>query len=64
VIFFQGGQDAVVLPEQTRSMVAALEARGVTVEYRLYPDERHGFRQAANLADVLECEYAFYRRLL
>ncbi len=64
VIFFQGGQDAVVLPEQTRSMVAALEARGVTVEYRLYPDERHGFRQAANLADALECEYAFYRRLL
>lgn len=54
VLFLQGGQDAVVLPEQTESMVAALQSRGVEVQYRLYPDERHGFRQAANLADALE----------
>ncbi|MCQ4310405.1 S9 family peptidase [Pseudomonas stutzeri] len=64
VIFFQGGQDAVVLPEQTESMVAALRERGVTVEYCLYPQERHGFRQAANLADALERECRFYQRLL
>ena len=48
VLFLQGGQDAVVLPEQTESMVEALQSRGVEVQYRLYPDERHGFRQAAN----------------
>ncbi len=64
VIFFQGGHDAVVLPEQTESMVAALRGRGVEVEYRLYPEERHGFRQAANLADALEHELGFYLRLL
>lgn len=64
VIFFQGGKDAVVLPAQTESMVAALERQGVAVEYRLYPQERHGFRQAANLADALEREYRFYQRLL
>lgn len=64
VIFLQGGQDAVVLPEQTESMVAALRSRGITVDYRLYPDERHGFRQAANLADALEREWRFYQRLL
>ena len=64
VIFFQGGKDAVVLPEQTESMVDALKRQGITVEYRLYPQERHGFRQAANLADALECEYRFYQRLL
>lgn len=64
VIFFQGGLDAVVLPQQTESMVAALQARGIAVEYRCYPDERHGFRQAAHLAEVLELEWAFYRRLL
>lgn len=64
VIFFQGGLDAVVLPEQTESMVAALRGQGEQVEYRLYPQERHGFRQAANLADALERECRFYRALL
>ena len=64
VLFLQGGQDAVVLPEQTESMVAALQRRGVEVQYRLYPDERHGFRQAANLADALERELRFYQGLL
>lgn len=64
VIFFQGGLDAVVLPEQTESMVAALREQGVVVEYRLYPEERHGFRQAHNLADALERECRFYQELL
>ncbi|HAQ74497.1 MAG TPA: hypothetical protein DCR66_11140, partial [Pseudomonas sp.] len=58
------GQDAVVLPEQTESMVAKLRAGGVEVAYRLYPQERHGFRDAVNLADALEREWRFYQRLL
>lgn len=64
VIFFQGGQDAVVLPAQTEQMVAALRLRGVPVEYHLYPQERHGFRQAKNLAHALEHEWRFYCNLL
>jgi len=64
LIFFQGGLDAVVVPQQTEAMVAALRARGVPVEYRRYAEERHGFRQAANLADALEREWQFYRRWL
>ena len=64
LIFFQGGLDAVVVPQQTEAMVAALRARGVPVEYRRYAEERHGFRQAANLADALEREWRFYRRWL
>lgn len=64
VIFFQGGLDAVVLPEQTESMVAALHEHGVKVEYRLYPEERHGFRQAHHLADALKRECGFYQGLL
>ena len=64
VIFFQGGLDAVVLPAQTEQMVAALRLRGVPVDYHLYPEERHGFRQAKNLAHALEHEWRFYRRLL
>ncbi|MBE7377156.1 alpha/beta hydrolase family protein [Pseudomonas lopnurensis] len=64
VIFFQGGQDTVVPPEQTEAMVAALRRRGVAVEYRRYPQERHGFREARNQADALEREWRFYQRLL
>ncbi|CAD5108845.1 hypothetical protein PSEWESI4_03137 [Pseudomonas carbonaria] len=63
-IFFQGGLDAVVVPQQTERMVAALRERGVPVEYRCYPDERHGFRQAAHIADALEREWRFYHALL
>ncbi|WP_372240147.1 alpha/beta hydrolase family protein [Pseudomonas sp. R-28-1W-6] len=64
LIFFQGGLDAVVVPAQTESMVAALRGNGLAVEYHLYPDERHGFRQATHLAEVLERELAFYGKLL
>lgn len=64
VIFFQGGRDPVVVPEQTESMVRALRAAGREVEYHLYPDEGHGFRQAAHLADALEKEWAFYTQWL
>ncbi|SDT31714.1 S9 family peptidase [Pseudomonas oryzae] len=64
LIFFQGGLDAVVVPEQTAAMVAALQGNGVPVDCHLYPDERHGFRQAAHLADALQREWEFYRRQL
>ncbi|NQD94169.1 S9 family peptidase, partial [Pseudomonas sp. CrR25] len=50
VIFFQGGQDAVVLPAQTEAMVEALRGRGLAVDFHLYPEEGHGFRQARNQA--------------
>ncbi len=63
VIFFQGALDAVVVPSQTESMVEALRKRGLPVEYYLFAEERHGFRQAANLAEALRAEHAFYLRL-
>lgn len=64
VIFFQGELDAVVVPQQTRDMVAALEHNGIPVEAHYYPDERHGFRRAANQAHALEREWTFYRRVM
>jgi len=64
VIFFQGELDAVVVPQQTRDMVAALEHNGIPVEAHYYPDERHGFRRAANQAHALEQEWEFYRRVM
>ncbi|MFJ4607476.1 S9 family peptidase [Pseudomonas atacamensis] len=64
VIFFQGELDAVVVPQQTRDMVTALEHNGIPVEAHYYPDERHGFRRAANQAHALEQEWTFYRRVM
>lgn len=63
VIFFQGGRDVVVVPAQTTDMVSALQAQGVRVDYHLYPEEGHGFRQAHNLAAVLRLELAFYQQI-
>ena len=64
VIFFQGELDAVVVPEQTRAMLKALQDNGIPAEAHFYPNERHGFRQAVNQADALEKEWAFYRRVI
>ncbi|MBX8565925.1 S9 family peptidase [Pseudomonas cichorii] len=61
VIFFQGELDAVVVPEQTRAMLKALQDNGIPAQAHFYPDERHGFRKAQNLADALEAEWQFYR---
>ncbi|MBN3852119.1 S9 family peptidase [Paraburkholderia sp. Ac-20340] len=64
VAFFQGELDAVVTPDQTRSMVSALQANGVATEAHYYADERHGFRKAVNQAHALQAEYAFYCGIL
>lgn len=64
VIFFQGELDAVVVPEQTRSMLKALQDKGIEAQGHFYPTERHGFRTAANLAHALEEEWKFYSRIL
>nr|WP_269750469.1 prolyl oligopeptidase family serine peptidase [Neptunomonas qingdaonensis] len=64
VIFFQGELDAVVVPEQTRAMVSALQQQQIPVEAHYYAQEGHGFRSAENLADALEKEYHFYQRII
>ena len=64
VIFFQGELDAVVVPAQTRDMLNALLKNGIAAEGHFYPEERHGFRKASNLAHALETEWAFYRRVM
>jgi len=62
VIFFQGGQDKVVVPEQTRIMVAAMEQAGRKPELHWFQNEGHGFLQQANQAAMLDALYSFYRR--
>ena len=64
VIFFQGGQDRVVPPEQSRQMHAALLATGVPTAYLEFPEEQHGFRRPENIVAALEAELAFFCRVL
>ncbi|MGH8162555.1 MAG: prolyl oligopeptidase family serine peptidase [Gammaproteobacteria bacterium] len=62
VIFFQGLDDPVVPPAQSREMARALAARGIAVALETFPGERHGFRRAETISRVLEAELAFYVR--
>lgn len=62
LIFFQGGQDRVVVPDQTRAMVRAMKAAGGAPELHWFEDEGHGFRQRRNQAGMLEWLHSFYRR--
>ncbi len=64
VIFFQGLEDKVVLPNQAERMVAALRHNEVAVAYVPFTGEQHGFRQAANIKRALEAELYFYGRVL
>ena len=61
VIFFQGLDDAVVPPDQTDHMAAALEVKGVAVEVHRFAGEGHGFRDGATLIQVLKASEAFFR---
>jgi len=63
VIFFQGMEDKVVLPGQAEAMVGALKAKGIAVAYVAFPEEGHGFRQAANVKAALEGELYFYGKI-
>ena len=60
VIFFQGLEDKIVLPNQAEMMVDALKEKGIPVAYIAYEGEQHGFRQAKNIKRTLEAELYFY----
>jgi dipeptidyl aminopeptidase/acylaminoacyl peptidase len=64
VIFFQGMDDKVVPPGQSRDMVASLKGRGVPCAYLEFEGEGHGFRRAETIVRALRSEYAFYARVL
>ena len=60
LITFQGLEDAVVLPEQSERIVAALDAAGVPHAYLAFEGEQHGFRRAETIIAVHEAELSFY----
>lgn len=64
MIVLQGDEDAIVPPNQSEMIVAALEERGVPVSYLLFAGEQHGFRKAENVISALEAELAFFGAML
>jgi dipeptidyl aminopeptidase/acylaminoacyl peptidase len=63
VIFFQGLEDKVVLPNQAEMMVEALRKKKVPVAYVAFEGEQHGFRRAENIKRSLDGELYFYSRV-
>ncbi|MFN0028289.1 MAG: S9 family peptidase [Acidimicrobiales bacterium] len=63
LILFQGSEDVIVPPSQSRAMAAALAAKAIPHAYIEFPGEQHGFRQAANIRRALEAELYFYARV-
>ena len=64
IIFFQGLEDKVVLPNQAERMVDALRAKGIPVAYVSFEGEQHGFRQATNIIRAMTAELYFYGKVL
>jgi dipeptidyl aminopeptidase/acylaminoacyl peptidase len=60
LLVLQGDEDPIVLPNQSEMIVAALQKRGIRVEYKLYQGEQHGFRKAETIIDAHERELKFY----
>ncbi len=63
LILFQGDEDKVVPPAQSRRMFEAVRQRGIPVAYLLFAGEQHGFRQAANIKRCYEAELYFYSKI-
>lgn len=64
MIIFQGADDKVVTPENSREMYQILKERGIETEYVEYQGEAHGFRSKKNKLDSLEREAKFFKRIL
>ncbi|MBV8337153.1 MAG: S9 family peptidase [Alphaproteobacteria bacterium] len=64
IAFFQGAEDAIVPPNQTEAMVAALKAKGLPFQYLLFDGEQHGFRRSQTIKRTLDAELYFYSTFL
>lgn len=64
LITFQGAEDRVVTPDQSREIFAALRERGVPTAYFEFEGEQHGFRRAENIVRAHQAELYFYGKVL
>jgi len=63
LILFQGSEDKVVPPEQSRKMFDAVRAKGLPVAYLEFEGEQHGFRKAESIKRSLDAELYFYSQI-
>ena len=63
MILFQGDEDKIVPPSQSRMMFEAVRAKGLPVAYLLFQGEQHGFRKSENIKRSLEAELYFYGKI-
>jgi dipeptidyl aminopeptidase/acylaminoacyl peptidase len=64
LILFQGLDDKVVPPDQSRLIHERMRDRGILTELYEFAGEGHGFRQADTIVKVAEAELAFLRKAL
>ncbi len=62
LILFQGLDDKVVPPAQSRLIHESQKARGIATELYEFEGESHGFRQASTIETVAKAELAFLQR--
>ena len=60
LILFQGLEDRVVPPDQSRLMADAVREKGLPVALLTFAGEQHGFRKAETIVRCLEAELFFY----
>ncbi|MFI9393188.1 alpha/beta hydrolase family protein [Streptomyces bauhiniae] len=59
-VLFQGMEDKVCPPAQSRLMAERLAGRGVACEYLTFEGEGHGFRKVENIVTALHAELRQY----
>ncbi|MEU9579600.1 alpha/beta hydrolase family protein [Streptomyces chilikensis] len=59
-VLFQGMEDKVCPPEQSRATAERLAGRGVDCRYLTFEEEGHGFRRAENIVTALHAELELY----
>ena len=63
VIMFQGLEDKIVLPNQSKMMADALHKNGIPFAHLEFEGEQHGFRKAENIKKSIESELYFYSKV-
>jgi dipeptidyl aminopeptidase/acylaminoacyl peptidase len=64
LMVLQGENDSNVPRAESDLVVAALKKRGTLVEYKVYPNEGHGFTHRENRLDAMNRVVAFFRKHL
>ena len=64
ILVIQGKNDPRVLEAESREIAAAIEKKGVPVEFIEFPDEGHGFRSKVNRIRASDAYVAFLERHL